>query len=162
MAEPKCEAYGVAYDEEDDECQKCDVKVKCNTLTNGDGETEEVQPMAKKKDDVSSLVERVENLELRVAELVEAGEGGEATAAAAAEETTTSKTGKKKTSTAEKDKIKKKLAKGIPYKKDKLEGMKASEVKMLCSAMDINSFGLSKDKAIAAIMKEQKKKKWQK
>jgi hypothetical protein len=40
--------------------------------------------------------------------------------------------------------------------------MKNSEVKMLGSAMSINTFGMSKDAAIAAIMKEQKKKKWKK
>jgi len=209
---PDCEAYGVAFDDDDEECAKCDVMAKCKALTEGesddddepedkpekstgkkgkagktgkkagkkvgkkgkkpaeedpddpddepeddepeddepeDDEPEDDEPEDDEPEDGddSTILKRLKSLEQRVADLAEKIEAGG---------------GKKKSGRGldkdAKEEKKAELLAGMPYSKDDLGEMKNSEVKMLCSALTINSFGMSKDDAISEIVKVQKKK----
>ena len=63
----------------------------------------------------------------------------------------------KKMSDEEKDQIKKKLLKGVPYDKRKLEKLNLKDLRMLASAIKINSFGINRDDLIKVILSKQKK-----
>ena len=189
---PDCEAYGVAFDDDDEECAKCDVMAKCKALTEGESDDDDEpedkpekstgkkgkagktgkkagkkvgkkgkKPAEEDPDDPddepeddepedgddSTILKRLKSLEQRVADLAEKIEAGG---------------GKKKSGRGldkdAKEEKKAELLAGMPYSKDDLGEMKNSEVKMLCSALTINSFGMSKDDAISEIVKVQKKK----
>jgi len=63
----------------------------------------------------------------------------------------------KKLSNAEKERIRAKLLKGVPYDNKKLEKLTAIELKILASAMEINSFGIKRVDIVMAILSKQKK-----
>ena len=63
----------------------------------------------------------------------------------------------KKMSDVEKDQIKKKLLKRVPYDKRKLEKLNLKDLRMLASAIKINSFGIKRDDLIKVILSKQKK-----
>lgn len=63
----------------------------------------------------------------------------------------------KKLSNEEKERIKAKLLKGIPYDNKKLEKLTSIELKILASTMKINSFGMKRVDLVKAILKQQKK-----
>ena len=64
----------------------------------------------------------------------------------------------KKMSVTEKDQMKKKLLRGMPYDKRRIEKLNLTELRMLASAIKINSFGIKRDELINAILAGQKKK----
>ena len=71
---------------------------------------------------------------------------------------TTGRNGKsKRLSNAEKSQIKEKLLKNIPYDKKALEALKGPDLKMLASALEINSFGVKRSELIKKIFVKQKK-----
>ena len=63
----------------------------------------------------------------------------------------------KKMSDVEKDQIKKKLLKRVPYDKRNLEKLNLKDLRMLASAIKINSFGIKRDDLIKVILSKQKK-----
>jgi len=63
----------------------------------------------------------------------------------------------KKMSDAEKDLMKAELLKGVPYDNKKLEKLKTTELKLLASALEINSFGMKRADIVKSILKKQKK-----
>jgi len=63
----------------------------------------------------------------------------------------------KKRSTAEKEKIKDRLLKKAPYDRKKLENLKTTDMRMLASALGINSFGAKREDLIKAILSKRKK-----
>jgi hypothetical protein len=63
----------------------------------------------------------------------------------------------KKLSNEEKERIKTKLLKGVPYDNKKLEKLNSIELKMLASAMKINSFGMKRVDIVKAVLSKQKK-----
>lgn len=67
----------------------------------------------------------------------------------------TSKSAKK--SSTEKEKTKADLLKKVPYEKKALEGLKSAHLKMLASALNLNSFGIKKDELVKNILEAQKK-----
>ena len=62
---------------------------------------------------------------------------------------------KRKLSKSEKEAKKQELLKGGPYDKKKLDGLKLMEIKMLASAMEINSFGKQRDEIVKLILDNQ-------
>jgi hypothetical protein len=71
---------------------------------------------------------------------------------------TTGKNGKSQRLTnAAKSQIKEKLLKNVPYDKKALEGLKGPELKMLASALEINSFGVKRSDLMKKIFIAQKK-----
>ena len=64
----------------------------------------------------------------------------------------------KKLSSLEKEKIKAKLLEEVPYVKSQLQSIKTKELKLLASALGVNSFGMKTDDIIKAILTAQKKK----
>jgi len=63
----------------------------------------------------------------------------------------------RKMSDAEKSHMKAELLKGIPYDNKKLEKLKTTELKLLASALGINSFGMKRAAIVKAIITKQKK-----
>jgi len=63
----------------------------------------------------------------------------------------------KKISDAEKDRMKAKLLKGVPYDNKKLEKLNSIQLKLLASAMKINSFGMKRVDIVKTILSKQKK-----
>lgn len=63
----------------------------------------------------------------------------------------------KKMTDVEKDQIKKKLLKRGPYDKRKLEKLNLKDLRMLASAIKINSFGIKREDLIKVILSKQKK-----
>ena len=63
----------------------------------------------------------------------------------------------KKRSVADKETVKAELLKTAPYDKKRLDDMKINDMKLLASAMGINSFGKKRDALIKAILSAQKK-----
>ena len=63
----------------------------------------------------------------------------------------------KKLTSAEKSQIKEQLLKNAPYDKKGLEQLKGPELKMLASALEINSFGVKRSELIKKIFVKQKK-----
>lgn len=154
-----CEAYGIAHDPDEDECQACEDAEDCKEKTAKSSDRKDVgipTKSSKKKaaepedddddDDAAdasddSLEDRVAALETRVAELTEALEKGGG------------KGGKRHTSKDEKDELKAKLMEGVPYDKKSLADLQGKQVKMLASAMGINSFGKGRDEVVGEILK---------
>ena len=64
----------------------------------------------------------------------------------------------KKRSSAEKEKIKAELLKGVPYEKKGLDNLKSAELRMLASAVKVNPFGMKRDEIMKGILAAQKKK----
>ena len=64
----------------------------------------------------------------------------------------------KKMSVAEKDQMKKRLLRGVPYDKRRIEKLNLTELRMLASVIQINSFGIKRDELINSILTGQKKK----
>jgi hypothetical protein len=63
----------------------------------------------------------------------------------------------KKMSDVEKGRIRAKLLKGVPYDKKSLEKLTLIELKILASAMKINSFGMKRVDIVKAVLSKQKK-----
>jgi hypothetical protein len=63
----------------------------------------------------------------------------------------------RKRSTADKETIKAGLLKKGPYDRKKLESLKTTDMRMLASALGINSFGTKREDLIKAILSKQKK-----
>ena len=63
----------------------------------------------------------------------------------------------KTVSKEEKDRIKAELLKGVPYNNKGLENLKLTELRLLASAMGINSFGMKRAAVIKAVISKQKK-----
>jgi len=63
----------------------------------------------------------------------------------------------KKISDEEKDRMKSELLKGVPYDNKKLEKLTSIELKILASALGINSFGMKRVDIVKAILSKQKK-----
>ena len=63
----------------------------------------------------------------------------------------------KKLSNEEKERIKAKLLKGVPYDNKKLEKLNSIKLKILASALGINSFGMKRVDIVKAILSKQKK-----
>jgi hypothetical protein len=71
---------------------------------------------------------------------------------------TSGKNGKfQRLTSAEKTQIKEKLLKSVPYNKKALEELKGPELKMLASALEVNSFGVKRSELIKKIFVAQKK-----
>ena len=92
---------------------------------------------------ISSLEIRMEQLEIRVSDLSK-------------EVDSLRKGRKRKLTKTEKESIKQELLKGGPYDKKKLDELKLNEIKMLASAMEINSFGKQRDEIAKLILGNQK------
>jgi len=168
---PNCEGYGVAYSGTDDECLKCDISSDCERLTNGDDldagaktdkeefpvaskKEEKAKATAKKDEDApakaeskSDIISRLDAIKARIEDIASAmistgNVGG----------------GKKKGSNkAEKEAAKAELLEKGPYGSDELKALMGKEVKMLASAMGINSFGQAREDVEKAILAAQKK-----
>ena len=63
----------------------------------------------------------------------------------------------RKMSDVEKSNMKAELLKGVPYDNKKLEKLKTIELKLLASALGINSFGMKRAVIVKAIITKQKK-----
>ena len=63
----------------------------------------------------------------------------------------------RKISDAEKDRMKSELLKGVPYDNKKLEKLNSIELKILASALGINSFGMKRVDIVKRILSKQKK-----
>jgi hypothetical protein len=63
----------------------------------------------------------------------------------------------KKMSEAQKDQMKKRLLRGLPYDKRRIEKLNLTELRILASAIKINSFGIKRDELIKIILSKQKK-----
>lgn len=63
----------------------------------------------------------------------------------------------KKISDEEKDSMKTKLLKDVPYDNKKLEKLTSIELKILASALGINSFGMKRVDIVKAVLSKQKK-----
>jgi hypothetical protein len=71
---------------------------------------------------------------------------------------TSGKNGKsQRLSNTEKSQIKEKLLKNVPYDKKALEELKGPDLKMLASALEINSFAVKRSELIKKIFVVQKK-----
>ena len=90
-------------------------------------------------DKIASLGIRVEQLEIKLSELSKEMDG-------------LRKGRKRKLTKTEKESIKQELLKGGPYDKKKLDDLKLNEIKMLASAMEINSFGKHRDEIAKLIL----------
>lgn len=176
-----CEGYGTAYSEDDAECQDCDSATECKELMEGSsteavGEEEEFAEELAGSDELeeesgfgegdldsesATLGARVEALEDRVSVL----EGGdkvkkkqpEGLAEEEALEEEAEAPPARKSSKQEKDDKKEALLSKAPYSSTQLGELNGREIKMLASAMGINSFGMSKDACKASILKSQAK-----
>ena len=92
---------------------------------------------------IASLGIRVEQLEIRVSDL--------------SKEVDSQRKGqKRKLTKTEKETVKQELLKGGPYDKKKLDDLKLNEIKMLASAMEINSFGKQRDEIAKLILGKEK------
>lgn len=63
----------------------------------------------------------------------------------------------KRLTSEEKVQIKENLLKNVPYDKKGLEGLNGPDLKMLASALEINSFGIKRSELIKKIFVKQKK-----
>jgi hypothetical protein len=63
----------------------------------------------------------------------------------------------KKLSNEEKDRMKSELLKGVPYDNKKLDKLSSTELKILASALGINSFGMKRVDIVKTILSKQKK-----
>jgi uncharacterized coiled-coil protein SlyX len=63
----------------------------------------------------------------------------------------------KKISVEEKDRMKSELLKGVPYDNKKLEKLNSIELKILASALGINSFGMKRVDIVKGVLSKQKK-----
>ena len=234
--ENECEGYGIAYSEDDDECQVCEDAEECQSATvAAEGETSETPPededatkapsefktvpilkkylkdlskgelkdyineheleceveKAMDQDDIieeicverfppkttgkkaaggkkatidkkatkkGSAVISLKDLQSRIEEMEERLAGLETRVAGAAEEGA-GKVTRKKTSKSDKDEKKAELMKGVPYTVKTIAGLSGRDVKMLASAMEINSFGKARDVVEKLILKSAKNKK---
>lgn len=105
-----------------------------------ESEEEEEEPT------IDDLKERVKALEARVAEIKESMEGS-TTAAKSAR-------GSKK---AEKEEAKQKLLEGAPYSDSDLKAMTGRDLKMLGSALGVNTFGMKTEEVLKVVKQAQKK-----
>lgn len=172
--EIECEGYGIAWDEDDQDCLDCGVGEDCKAETEGEevpkkkaapkaaakrttgkaagGAAEKTAgkktaSKAAPKEVELTVEERLDAIEARVAD-IEADLAGTSPRKR--------KGGKAKTSVAEKAEIKNKLTSAGPYKKEALDEMPARDVKRYASGLEINSFGKSKDAVVAECIKAQK------
>ena len=175
VEEPECEGYGLAFDEDDAECDECDVKEECESKTVGEESEEEVESEgdedleipededepeeeeettgkkggkkpAAKKGGSTGMEKRVKALESRMDELEEKVESGGGRSSG-------------KATKAEKDAMKQELVDAGPYSKAELGELNGRQLKMLASGLGINSFGMGADDVTAAITKHYTKKK---
>ena len=65
---------------------------------------------------------------------------------------------KRKTTREQKEAAKQRLLDAGPYDKKSLEEMGGKDLRILASALNINSFGMARDKIVAAILTSQKPK----